>query len=159
MEQFHDTFPPSKSKTIQDDVRGIFLKEKLLDSDIYLCSDISEAVSEYETGVAVILAAFYKRDALSVVIEIFQDSTDLMPLLRDSNDALSFFCCESCEVYRTWTIRPPARVYFCTDDFYGSSIDDADRITILSVAGGRQNVNTEATSYRIVPMIEYEEAT
>lgn len=85
-EAFHDKFPASNFNRITADIRGICLKSQLFGRALDLTKGIADDVIASDQGIAAIVDARNKRNALSVVNEIYAYFIDILALHRRSKE-------------------------------------------------------------------------
>ena len=68
---FHNRLPDSDSNKIPKELRGMMLKSHLYGRARGLCKSIADTQIQSATGANAIFKAIYKRDALSVVSEVY----------------------------------------------------------------------------------------
>ena len=105
--------------------------------------------------------AVYKRDALSFVNEVYADFTQLLGLRRGANETFKDYEARfSAQVGKLNAHGPAASLHESLLGMMllaGSSVDDAQRIPILSSVGGRESVTLEQDSDSVIAQIKYED--
>lgn len=140
----------------------ICLKSQLCLRAIDLSRDIADDVIAPDQGVAAIFLAPYKRDALSVIDEAYTDFTDPLALRRALKER--FIKYKAKFVIQIAKLNAHDSAVSLHESLLemmllaGSSIDDSQRILILTAADGRQYTAMEPSNDTIVSHIKYDNA-
>jgi len=158
--QFHDKLPASNSNKIPADLRGICLKSQLFGRALDLCKGIPDDDIASENGAQLIIDAIYKRDALSVVSEVYQDFNDLLTCRRSSNESFknyeSRFAAMVAKMSAHGNTVKLHESLLAMMLLTNANIDDAQRVPILAAAGGRKDVDQSQTNDAIIKTVMYE---
>ena len=84
---FHNRLPDSNSHKITAELRGIMLQSQLYGRARDMCRSIPDSEIQSADGWKKIIQAIYKRDALSVVSEVYQSFTSLLSMNRGTNES------------------------------------------------------------------------
>lgn len=74
--------PATNPKEIDKRLQGIMLKTQLYGREKDLCASIISTGIASEEGLAAIVPAIHKQDALSVLTKVYQDSFDMLNTKR-----------------------------------------------------------------------------
>lgn len=89
--KFHDRLPDSNSNKIPKELRGIMLQSQLYGRARDLCMTISDSDIQSNNGSKVVVYAIYKREARSVVSDVYQNFMSLLNTPRGSTETFKNF--------------------------------------------------------------------
>lgn len=89
--QLYNKMPDANPQKLAPEIRGICLKPHVFGCAMVLCKGIPDNVISSPGGVQAIVDSVYKRDTLSVLNEVYTDSTNLLTCRRGSNEFFANF--------------------------------------------------------------------
>lgn len=157
---FHNKLPDSNSNKILTDLRGIMLQSQLYGRTQDLSKGIPDSEIQYDTGFAAIIKAVYKRDALSVVSEVYQNFIALLNTKRGHNESFKNFKSQfDAHVSRFNASSESAKWPNALTAFMllvNASVDSSQRVSVLAAASpADSSVNFTATTDQFLDAFSY----
>ena len=88
---FHDTFPDSNGNKIPKSLQAVMFRSKIYCQAADLCKRLTDSDLADEAGTQKVLDCVYKRDALAVVSDVYQDFMTLLTMKRGNNESFMNF--------------------------------------------------------------------
>ena len=157
---FHNKLTDSNSNKIPADLRGIMLQSQLYGRARDICRSITDTDIQSNTGWKSVVDAIYRREALSVVSDVYLNFTSLLSMKRGSTETFrnfeSRFLAQVSRLNSTSTSSKLPEALRAFMLLANSSVDNGQRISVLAAASNGTSIDSNASTDEYLNAVQYE---
>lgn len=156
----HDKLPDSNNNKIPEALQGIMLQSQLFGRARDLVKKIPDDVIQSDEGVAAIVGAIYKRDALAVLSEVYHDFNGLLSTKRGATETFKNFElrfeaeASKFNAHSEVTKLPESLLAFIL--LANSNVDNGQRVSVLAAASPKELPSDTSTTSDYLESVSYD---